>query len=178
MSGAWAAPALHARDEDVSWWYTRDGRILRWSLFFGVVALFVAYLVIGYHHASRRIRRGLLPLAYHRWMIKRSVLAHIDPRYAPAPRPYAAAYYTATYRPADAYGMGSMPPPPVYDPNAPRPPAYAPPEGGTKVNPAQNYGPSTSWEYAPPPGPPPQPQQRQHEGVTADNAANDNPFRG
>ncbi|ROT43603.1 hypothetical protein SODALDRAFT_327809 [Sodiomyces alkalinus F11] len=162
MNDAWAAAVLQARDDNGGgWWYSREGYTVRWALFIGVVALIIAYLFGGYYHATRRIRKGLLPLRYHRWMIKRTVLAQIDPRYAPAPRPNAT-YSYATYRPADAYGMGSMPPPPVYDPSAPRPPAYSPPEGGSKVNPTQQQsGPSTSQEYAPPPGPPPSHSQQQ-----------------
>lgn len=162
----------------------QDGYITRWAIIFTIIGLFIAYLVGGYYHASYRVRKGLLPRGYHRWMIKPAVLAQIDPRYGPA-RPPHAPYYAPphgyTYRPADHYGMGSMPPPPVYDPNAPRPPAYVPPEGGSKVNPVQDGGPgSSSQEFAPPPGPPPQGPERQQEGGAAESPGNnnDNPFRG
>jgi hypothetical protein len=65
-------------------------------------------------------------------MLSRRQLATVDPSYA-----YPQAAYT-NYRPGgqDQYGMHAMPPP-VYDPNAPRPPFYEPPAGGTKMDPAQ-----------------------------------------
>lgn len=171
-----ASASLTRRDDDGEhWWYSREGYIVRWSLFLAFLLLITVYLGGGYAHARSRLRKGLMPLRYHRWMIKRSHLAQLDPRYAP-PQP---AY--GTYRPADAYGMnGNMPPPPVYDPNAARPPIYSPPEGASKINPAQGYGygpAQASGEYAPPPGPPPSGQQ---EGVAWENGQNNNanPFRG
>jgi fumarate reductase subunit D len=39
---------------------------VRWSVFFGILLLFLAYMVIGYWHAKKRINKGLKPLAYHR----------------------------------------------------------------------------------------------------------------
>ncbi len=83
-------------------------------------------------------------------------LARVDPRYAYAAQP--AGY--ANYRP-EYYGMQNMqmPPPPVYDPSAPRPPIYEGPDGATKIAPSQwtdqpAHRPNDD-EYQPPPGPPP-----------------------
>ncbi|KAM0335284.1 hypothetical protein ACHAQA_000329 [Verticillium albo-atrum] len=178
---SFAATTLHARqttNDDLPpgyvredgriyhWWYSREGRIVKWSLFLAFVVFITVYLVGGYFHAKRRLKKGLLPLRYHRWMVKRSVLAQVDPRYA-----YPQPTYYATYRPgADGYGMQNMPPPPpMYDPSAARPPMYVPPEGGSKVDPSQGYG---RESFAPPAGPPP-PQQT---GVATNNTGNTNPF--
>ena len=82
----------------------------------------------------------------------------------------------STYRP-DYYGMQEMPPPPVYDPTAARPPVYEGPEGGSKTAPSQwgnepTHRPETD-EFAPPPGPPPPPA-----AVTATHTgSSNNPFR-
>lgn len=73
------------------------------------------------------------------------------------------------------YGMQTMPPPPVYDPNGARPPMYEgpPPPGATKVDANQQpvYRPADQQaeEYEAPSGPPP---------VAAQNTGNTNPFRG
>ncbi|KAH8905896.1 hypothetical protein BR93DRAFT_998044 [Coniochaeta sp. PMI_546] len=159
-------------DSYVPFWYTRTGIIVKWSLFLGIVILFSAYLFIGYTHAKKRIARGLPPLAYHRWLVSRGQLASVDPRYAyPAPAGF------ATYRPPqNEYGMYAMPPP-VYDPNAPRPPMYYGPteqDVGTKVDPDQSrpayQQPTVTEEYEAPAGPPP-------SAVRPQGTGNSNPFR-
>ncbi|OIW24002.1 hypothetical protein CONLIGDRAFT_564448, partial [Coniochaeta ligniaria NRRL 30616] len=162
-------------DGYVPFWYTRTGIIVKWCLFLGLVLLFSSYMLIGYMHAKKRIARGLPPLAYHRWLVSRGQLARVDPRYAyPAPAGF------ATYRPPqNEYGMYSMPPP-VYDPNAPRPPMYyGPPAAeqdvGTKVDPDQSRGQHqqpavTTEEYEAPAGPPPSAMRPQGTGGS-------NPFR-
>ncbi|KAK0730366.1 hypothetical protein B0H67DRAFT_548333 [Lasiosphaeris hirsuta] len=146
-------------DEDscyVPFWYTRTGVILKWSLFLGLTALIGLYILLGYLHAKRRIAKGLAPLGYHRWLISRSQLARVDPRYQ-----YPAAN-AMPYNPNNQYyNMHAMPPPPVYDPN--RPPMYpgppGPPDGATKVDPSQQdtgVEPARRFdEYQAPPGPPP-----------------------
>ncbi|KAL1835290.1 hypothetical protein VTK73DRAFT_5824 [Phialemonium thermophilum] len=184
-----------ARDEFddgyVPFWYTRTGIIVKWSLFLGLITLFCLYLFLGYMHAKSRIRKGLPPLAYHRWLVSRAELARVDPRYAyPQPAGY------STYRPyPEQYGMYAMPPPPVYDPNEPRPPMYdgrmpetkagpappnaaaaaaaaapppPPPAAAAATAPQQPSG--VSGDYAPPPGPPPSALRPQSTG-------NSNPFR-
>lgn len=147
----------------VPYWYTREGLIVKWSIFLGLMVFITLYITIGYIHAKKRIRKGLVPLAYHRWLVSRAELARVDPRYA-----YPQATYT-NYRPGyyqqypPGYNMQNMPPPPpMYDPSAPRPPMYDGPQGGSKLAPTQDY-------EAPPPGPPP--AQRNDTGSS-------NPFRG
>jgi len=48
------------------WWYSRTGYIVKWSVFFGLVTVVGLYLLLGYLHAKRRLRKGLVPLRYHR----------------------------------------------------------------------------------------------------------------
>lgn len=105
---------------------------------------------------------------FPQWLVSRAELARVDPRYA-----YPQATYT-NYRPGyyqqypPGYNMQNMPPPPpMYDPSAPRPPMYDGPQGGSKLAPTQDY-------EAPPPGPPPpgpRPAERNDTGSS-------NPFRG
>ena len=120
-------------------------------------------------------------------MVSRATLARVDPRYRPPPPPHAYSYT----REQQFYDMNAMPPPPVYDPNAPRPPMYEPPAGSTKVEPNQLgkggvAGPEQA-EYAPPMGPPPSatPQQDAYlpppgpppSSVRPQGTGNTNPFR-
>lgn len=123
------------------------------------------------------MKKGLVPLGYHRWLIRRQDLARVDPRYAYPPAMYhPRAPGWTTHRPADAYHMRDMgvPPPPVYDPNSSRPPMYSPPEGGSKINPAQGWQQQqqqqSGTDYAAPAGPPP-------AVVATHGTGNTNPFR-
>ncbi|KAK0656604.1 hypothetical protein B0T16DRAFT_41632 [Cercophora newfieldiana] len=151
----------------VPFWYTKNGVIVKWSLFLGFITFIGLYLLLGYLHAQKRIKKGLRPLAYHRFLVTRRQMATIDPAYqypqAEAPRPY---FYNQQY-----FGMQNMPPPPVYDPTAARPPNYpgppggGPPDGASKVDPIQQNAP----EYQPPAGPPPGAVPQQNTGS--------NPFR-
>ncbi|KAG9232948.1 hypothetical protein BJ875DRAFT_62048 [Amylocarpus encephaloides] len=153
-------------------WYTREGQIARWSIFFGIFFLFMAYMVGGYLHAKQRIRKGLVPLAYHRWLLSRRQRAQVDPNYQNP-----SAYYTP-YPQGAQYGMNPMPPP-MYDPNSQMPPTYQPPAGATKVDPTQWRSEPTrrpaEGEPAPgydaPPGPPPSALQPNNTG------AGTNPYR-
>ncbi|KAK7744086.1 hypothetical protein SLS53_003604 [Cytospora paraplurivora] len=176
-------------DTIVPFWYTSTGHIVRWVIFLCILVLFLAYVLGGYIHAKKRMRKGLPPLAYHRWLVPRHELARVDPRYALPPQHpmYAAAAANNTnyhYRPGyqnqydPSYNMQSNmpPPPPMYDPNAPRPPMYEAPQGGTKMAPNQ--------EYEAPPGPPPPPAvaatgtaEAAAQPVRRDDTGSTNPFR-
>ncbi|TPX09302.1 uncharacterized protein E0L32_009494 [Thyridium curvatum] len=144
-------------DDDVPFWWTEKGYIVKWAIFASLFGILTLWICIGYVHARARLRKGLRPLWYHRWLVSRAELARVDPRYA-YPRP--TGYYT--YRPheQDYYAMNNMPPPPVYDAAAARPPVYEGPSGGSKVAPSQ-------WAEGapPPPGPPPAAHQPQRTGV-------------
>ena len=118
------------------------------SLLFGSLALF---LLFGYWHAKRRIRRGLPPLRYHRWMVRqhlrRAQMGY--PHYRTGsgyqyPMPQnGQGYRQAQYGAAQSgygYPMESYaPPPPAYNVNDALPPVYQPPEGASKVAADQGY---------------------------------------
>ncbi|KAI2604284.1 uncharacterized protein GGS25DRAFT_525559 [Hypoxylon fragiforme] len=147
----------------VWFWYTKEGVIVKWAVFFGLAVLFTLYVVLGRQHAKKRVRRGLKPLAYHNWLLSRHEKAGVDPRYAWPQASYANYQNGAQYG-QGANGMYPMPPP-VYDPNN-RPPMYeggVPPMGGSKVDPVQTGiepARQPDNDYAPPPGPPPSAAQR------------------
>jgi len=141
---------------DSSIWWTRRAEIIRWWIFFGVVIVLVIFIGTAQWHARRRLRRGLTPLAYHRWLLSRRQRARFDPNYQ-NPSVY------NSYPHDQQYGLQNIPPP-MYNPNAPMPPAYQPPAGATKVDPSQwrsepTRRPAESGEAAPsydaPQGPPP-----------------------
>ncbi|KAK4230677.1 hypothetical protein QBC38DRAFT_507265 [Podospora fimiseda] len=152
-------------DEDscyVPFWNTKTGIIVKWSLFLGFLVFISLYLLIGYIHAKKRIQKGLPPLGYHRFLVPRATLAQVDPRFR---------YPQANIRPYNpngpqAFDMYAVPPPPVYDPNAPRPPMYEPPAGSTKVDYSQQQ-PGPAPMYASPPGPPPSSQSPQPQATYA-----------
>ncbi|KAF3762199.1 hypothetical protein M406DRAFT_341467 [Cryphonectria parasitica EP155] len=161
----------------VPFWYSRTGLIIKWSVFLGLIVILAVYSTVGYMHAKRRIRKGLPPLAYHRWLISRAELARVDPRYA-----YPQSSYT-TYRPdyqGQYYNMqpNMPPPPPMYDP-AGRPPIYDGPVGGTKTAPSQwTQGPTprpADEEYGSPEGPPP--AHTAASPVAPQGTGSSNPYR-
>lgn len=170
MDNAVAGTLFEKRD-DYYFWYSREGYIVKWSIFLGLVGIIAIYIIGGYIHAKRRLKKGLLPLGYHRWLVSRRDLARVDPRYAVPnnawyrPGYHNNAYYNNPQNPnGNYYGMNSnmAPPPPMYDP-AGRPPVYDGPEGGSKVAPNQwTDGPrhgqvpgQGAEDYTAPQGPPP-----------------------
>ncbi|RDW73234.1 hypothetical protein BP6252_07141 [Coleophoma cylindrospora] len=144
----------------IPFWYTREGQIIRWSIFFGLFGLLFLYMIIGYWHAKSRIKKGLPPLAYHRWLLNRETRARYDPSYVNP-----SMYYQQEFQPQYGYyGMNNMAPP-MYNPNAPVPPTYQP-QGASKIDPSQEYrtapptrrpaeGSDGAPSYEAPPGPPP-----------------------
>ncbi|KAK0673371.1 hypothetical protein QBC41DRAFT_136931 [Cercophora samala] len=156
----------------VSFWNTKAGIIVKWSLFLAILVSLTLYLLIGYLHARKRVRAGLPPLGYHRFLVNRATLAQVDPRYR-YPQSTFTPYHHNQGNNGDGYqyyNMQGMPPPPVYDPNAPRPPVYEPPAGASKYGEGNgttssppppmdnNNNNNNGYMYAPPPGPPPPPQ--------------------
>jgi hypothetical protein len=155
----------------VPFWYTKTGVILKWSLFLGFILFIGLYFLLGYLHAQSRIKKGLRPLAYHRFLVSRRQMAQVDPNYQypqAEARPY---FHNQQY--FGMQNMPNMPPPPVYDPNAARPPMYpgppSPPDGGSKVDPSQQQQTGVTGVYPPPAGPPPGAMPQQNTGS--------NPFR-
>ncbi|RFU28186.1 hypothetical protein B7463_g8154, partial [Scytalidium lignicola] len=165
MAGIWPRQTFTDGEGNVyvyhdSFWWTKTGQIVRLAVFLGIFALIMGYLLGGYLHAKRRIAKGLAPLPYHRWMLSRQQRVQHDPNYQNP-----ANYYYGPYQAEGQYQHNMHPmPPPLYDPNAPMPPSYQPPEGATKVDPSQRSQPtmrpaeasdSSPSYYAPPQGPPP-----------------------
>lgn len=94
---------------------------VKWSVLLALFVIFFLWITLGYYHARRRIKAGLKPLAYHKWLVPRS-------QREPQPVQNARAYYTP-----GNFGMQEhAEPPPVYS-NTDMPPSYQPPEGGSKV---------------------------------------------
>ncbi|KAK3396355.1 hypothetical protein B0T20DRAFT_268918 [Sordaria brevicollis] len=187
----------------VPFWYTKTGVIVKWSLFLGLSTIFGLYLILGYLHAKRRITKGQPPMAYHRWLVARNDLARVDPRYPyPHPHPQTTTVFhpyatSQQQQPYGNYGMYPVPPP-VYDPDAPRPPMYPGPpplamgmvpDGATKVDPMQQAPPvvptpptmprtdgnERDEEYEAPAGPPPSAQSQQP--IRQQGTGGMNPFR-
>ena len=53
-------------DDRGDWWYSDEAEIIKWVILAAIVLLFFTYLLGGYLHARRRMRKGLPPLGYHR----------------------------------------------------------------------------------------------------------------
>jgi len=131
-------------DGDGSWWWSSEAYTIKFAVLLSIFVVLIAYFLGGYLHAQRRIKKGLPPLRYHRWLLPRSQRARFDP-YFQQQQQQQFAYYPVQ----DGYAMqGYPPPPPAYNPHAPPPPSYQPSEGGSKVMPSQDV-------YAAPVGPPP-----------------------
>jgi hypothetical protein len=134
--------------------YCSDGSdgIDYYGVHYAIVALiFIAIAVVlfgAYFHAQRRVRKGLPPLAYHRWLISRRRY-RASPFQQPQQNNYA--YYQQqdpAYPPQQGVPMQNMgamphgaaefqPPPPAYG-NWEAPPVYQPPQGASKVAANQN----------------------------------------
>ncbi|KAI5212903.1 hypothetical protein E4T42_07300 [Aureobasidium subglaciale] len=131
-----------------SWWWSSSGYGVRYAII-ALIFVGIALLLFGaYFHAQRRIRKGLQPLAYHRWLVSRR-------RYRATPFPQNNyTYYQQqdpAYPPQQGYPMQNMggaphgnvefqPPPPAYG-NWESPPIYQPPQGASKVAANQNTQP-------------------------------------
>ena len=101
---------------------------VRYSIVAILFAALLASFVGGYYHAQSRVRKGLPPLAYHRWMVRRSYY------YPPQQQQQYA------YPQQNSYGMeGYPPPPPAYDRAEVPPPVYQPPQGASKAMADQNW---------------------------------------
>lgn len=126
-------------DHRDNFWYSDKAEIIKWAVAGGITLFFLLWFVGGYIHARRRVKKGLKPLLYHRFLVPYNQRAQFEPQnnfsfYRQENQGYQ----------LDQYG----PPPPVYNANHLQPPQYMPPQGGTKANPSQEW-------IAPPPGPPP-----------------------
>lgn len=112
----------------------QTGYAVRFSIVALIFLLIFVYFAGGYWHARRRIRKGLAPLPYHRWMVRRQLYAA---RPMNNPQPY---YENRGDSFHQAYSMqGYAAPPPAYNPEHAPPPTYQPPQGGSKVAADQSF---------------------------------------
>ncbi|KAK4990473.1 hypothetical protein LTR50_002496 [Elasticomyces elasticus] len=133
-----------------SWWWSPTGMAARYAIVAAFFVLIAAFLIIGYTHGMRRLRRGQEPLAYHRWMVRR----HQYRMNNPSPHNHFAFYRNGPGYPMTGYGGGArgdavwrpsdqaqtawqQPPPAYHASESDVPPTYQPPVGGSKVNPDQ-----------------------------------------
>ncbi|KAF2459780.1 hypothetical protein BDY21DRAFT_177993 [Lineolata rhizophorae] len=126
-----------------SWWSTPTGYIVKYTLLGVIFLLILLWIVGGYMHAQIRMKKGLAPLSYHRFLVPRSQRARFPPAHTQNNYTF---YRTSPYDPRtqqphpDSVGMNTFPePPPVYSNDAP--PQYQPPPGASKVDPAQGQAP-------------------------------------
>ncbi|KAH0144935.1 hypothetical protein KCU67_g12868, partial [Aureobasidium melanogenum] len=141
-------------NDDYDWWWSGTGYGVRYAII-ALIFIGIALLLFGaYFHAQRRIRKGLPPLAYHRWLVSRR-------RYRATPfRQNNYTYYQQdpAYPPQQGHPMQNMngayhgpaefqPPPPAYG-NWDAPPVYQPPQGASKVAANQNTQPMARDEVA------------------------------
>lgn len=129
---------------------------VRYTVITILFAAILLYFIGGYWHAQRRLRAGLPPLSYHAWMIRRSHRYRHQNPYQQQPFP---PYNHGQQPEAAGYAMPGYPqPPPAYNAFGAPPPAYQPPEGGSKAMADQNYSAPVNREgessQAPPPPPP------------------------
>jgi hypothetical protein len=126
---------LDRRDEIIygdgfGYYYSPKEVAIKWAVVGGIFLLTLGFLLFSYIHATRRLKKGIAPLRYHRWLLSRRQRSLHEPQFAQQDFVYQMA-------------------PPPYNPNYPMPPTYQPPQGGSKINPTQSF-------YGnPPPGPPP-----------------------
>ena len=124
-----------------SWWWSDTGMAVRYAVICVIFAAILLYFLGGYWHARRRLQKGQPPLAYHRWMVNRSVRYRQPQHHQHQATPFQPYYPRDPYQ--EGYQLnGYAPPnnpPPAYHGDAP--PAYAPPEGASKAMADQNYHP-------------------------------------
>ncbi|TKA82842.1 hypothetical protein B0A55_00992 [Friedmanniomyces simplex] len=114
-----------------SWWWTPAGMAVRYAVVALLFAFVLLFFVGGYYHGRRRMRKGLPPLAYHRWMVR---------RYMQHPQQQRGYAQYQQFPPTQGYQMENYPPPPpAYNHHEAPPPTYQPPEGGSKVMADQSY---------------------------------------
>lgn len=146
-------PSTCYEEHTCSWWWSSTGSAVRYTIVSILFFLLIAYFAGGYLHARARLRKNLPPLAYHRWMVKRS--HHHPHHHMNDPRYYSHAHGHPMYHQNPYYGQQQhhqhpdnigmqssthAPPPPAYNASDAPPPVYQPPMGSSKVAADQNFG--------------------------------------
>ncbi|KAF1812324.1 hypothetical protein P152DRAFT_397807 [Eremomyces bilateralis CBS 781.70] len=127
-----------------SFWWSPAGYVAKWVIVGTIFFFLLTWIVGGYLHARHRVRKGLPPLRYHRWLLSRSQRARFDP----GPGAY---YHAQPYGWSYRMDGRHVEPPPVYSNDLP--PTYQPPAGASKINPNQNIPQRTTMSPPPPPAP-------------------------
>ncbi|KAI9870176.1 MAG: hypothetical protein M1830_004564, partial [Pleopsidium flavum] len=91
------------------WWYSSTATAIKWAVMALIFFLLLAWFVGGYYHAQRRMKKGLPPLAYHRWLLPRSQRARFEPHTLQPQNQFS--FYQAHNGRGDSYGMHAFPPP-------------------------------------------------------------------
>jgi len=120
-----------------SWYWSDQARAIKWGFFFGLITLLFLALIGMYYHAERRMKKGMAPLSYHRWLVPRSRRAQFEQH--PQQPEDNFSFYQQQHQDNGIYGMHAVPPP-AYNPHYADPPMYSggPPIGSTKVDPSQH----------------------------------------
>ncbi|KAL1304003.1 hypothetical protein AAFC00_000444 [Neodothiora populina] len=124
--------------------YSWTDYYVRYAVVAAIFFCIIVFVLGAYYHATRRIRRGLQPLPYHRWLVRRS---RWDPHRQP-PQQNTYAYYannpsqSQPMYPMNGNGAQQQPPPNGWAPPPPAygqhvwdtPPVYQPPPGASKAS--------------------------------------------
>ncbi|KAK5092194.1 hypothetical protein LTR70_005849 [Exophiala xenobiotica] len=121
-------------NDGYGWWgYSETAYVIKWVITAVVLVALVLFFVGGYFHARMRMKKGLPPLRYHRWLVPRRQREQYFPSQSRVN------YHHAPYGHGQAVPLHNYgPPPPAYGEQDYVPP-YAPPQGASKVNPDQSY---------------------------------------
>ncbi|KAF8543448.1 hypothetical protein BDD12DRAFT_726155 [Trichophaea hybrida] len=115
-----------------SWYYSDQASAIKYGILFTILAIGFIAIFGSWFHARSRLKKGLPPLAYHRWLVPRHERARFEPHLREPEQNF-------TFYGRQDYDMHAVPPP-VYNPNLQQPPAYSggPPPAFAKTNPFQD----------------------------------------
>ncbi|KAL0639720.1 hypothetical protein Q9L58_001287 [Maublancomyces gigas] len=129
-----------------NWYWSDEVRTIKYGTLLGI--LLVSFLVIlgMWFHADQRMKKGLPPLRYHRWLVPRSRRAQWEPQLQQPEQQFS--FYQQNPQQETDYSMHAVPPP-AYNPNYAQPPIYTggPPIGSAKVDPSEHPANNTNNPY-------------------------------
>lgn len=146
-------------DFEENWQFSEEAAAIKYGVLFGILFL-AAIIILGmWFHANQRIKKGLAPLKYHRWLLPRHKRAQFGEPHLAQPQDNFT-FYQHTQQPyPGSYGMQPVPPP-AYNPNYAQPPVYsgepAQPPNPAKVDPFRDpmqhaIGEGSNMPTVPPP---------------------------
>lgn len=142
---------------DNNWYFSNEAAAIKYGVLFGILFLAALILIGMWFHANQRIKKGLPPLKYHRWLLPRSKRVQWEPNLRQPEDSFT--FYQHNQQHPGAYGMHAVPPP-AYNPNYVQPPVYSgtpAPPNNAKIDPFQDppqhyaNGESSSGPTIPPP---------------------------